>query len=502
VLAFDIDWRDPGLVSRPWEWTGAAWRNGRHRVHPVSSPLLRASRVQKDDRTRIVVAEVGRPDEPPHVSLEISPAGITASVGYCGVAPLYVCASGSRVRGSWNVAQLRAGMRLDDLCDRVVLRGLTRQHRYSSDTLFRTVHRLTERATATVGPAGVRVTYPEPVEHITRARGVRPGVDIVAAFTELLQVAVQRSTVPGSRVGVELSGGVDSATVALAVAAAVSCGAVRSYGLVLDGAVGREQRQRRQVILDELGWSDVTVEAREHPPFAPTGIRSSGQAHDPLGAFYREAFDALRDQAADDDITVMFSGLCGDELMALRPTETTTPLPQPRPLVPWLGQRALAAVAELDANLAPVGVLPLPTLMAFALHNPTYLDAGILPVAPLADPALLRLAEQLPVSWRRGKALLRAGLARSGLPRRVTRPASPETFSELMQRGLRRHGLPLLHGMLRNSVLIETGFVDHAALTTAYEQASTSAVIPSLLCDTIGLEVGLRSLLQTGKVTA
>jgi hypothetical protein len=195
------------------------------------------------------------------------------------------------------------------------------------------------------------------------------------------------------------------------------------------------------------------------------------------------------------------TGLGGDELLALPATETAA-----RPAraahnaneqdtrVPWLGKRARAALADIDTHLAPVPVLPLPALMSFALHNPAYLQAGIWPVSPLTDPQLQRFGEQLPLAWRRDKALLRERLRRAGLPRNVSRPAHPETFSPLMQLSLRRHGLDLARRMLNESMLIDAGYIDHSQFATAYEAAVRAPRIPSLLCDTIALELGLRSL--------
>src|SRR5262249_49881769 len=145
------------------------------------------------------------------------------------------------------------------------------------------------------------------------------------------------------------------------------------------------QARRRHAVVSMLGLSDVTVQASKYPPFVPGGIRRCGLAHDPSGAFYREAFDALRD-AAVGKVDIMITGLGGDELLALpatgtavRPAHAARNSNERNTNVPWLGQRALAALAEIDTNLAPVPVLALPALMSFALHNPTYLQAGIWP---------------------------------------------------------------------------------------------------------------------------
>ncbi|WP_148271983.1 bifunctional 2-polyprenyl-6-hydroxyphenol methylase/3-demethylubiquinol 3-O-methyltransferase UbiG [Saccharopolyspora spinosa] len=148
-------------------------------------------------------------------------------------------------------------------------------------------------------------------------------------------------------------------------------------------------------------------------------------------------------------------------------------------------------------------MLPLPTLTGFAIHNPSYLTVGLWPVAPLATPDLVRFTEQLPTSWRSGKALFRALLQRAGLPALVTHPKRPEPFRDLMQHGLRRYGLPLLRRLLREGMLLaDNGHVDPAALTEAVKEAEQHGQVPSLLCDTLTVELGLRSLTTSSPVPA
>jgi asparagine synthase (glutamine-hydrolysing) len=187
--------------------------------------------------------------------------------------------------------------------------------------------------------------------------------------------------------------------------------------------------------------------------------------------------------------------LGGDQVCARHPEEYTAG-PALVELPPWLGPTARAALDDVDVNLAPVAAITLPTLMALGTHNPTYLGAGIWPVSPLAHPALVRFGEQLPLEWRIGKRVLRERLRRAGLGIEIANPPQPETFTELMQLGLRRYGLPLLKDMTRESLLVDLGYLDHGALARVYEEAASAARIPSMLCDAISLEVGLRSLNQ------
>src|SRR5262249_22793977 len=149
----------------------------------------------------------------------------------------------------------------------------------------------------------------------------RAGTNMVEAFETLLASAVSRAVQPGMRIGIELSGGVDSANVALTVAQQAT--APTCFGLLLDDLVDvgsrKGQARRRHAVVSMPGLSDVTVQASKYPPFVPGGIRRCGLAHDPSGAFYREAFDALRD-AAVGKVDIMITGLGGDELLALPAT--------------------------------------------------------------------------------------------------------------------------------------------------------------------------------------
>lgn len=67
---------------------------------------------------------------------------------------------------------------------------------------------------------------------------------------------------------------------------------------------------------------------------------------------------------------------------------------------------------------------------------------------------------------------------------------------DLMQHGLRHHGLPLTERLLAEGMLLaDHGFIDPDALQRTVRDAHQSATVPSVLCDTLVLEVGLRSLL-------
>ncbi|MFG2195692.1 asparagine synthase-related protein [Streptomyces sp. NPDC048639] len=480
------------LQKPEWKPQGARWVNGRSWIEPADVSTL-VLEINDDHAPRVSVrVKEWKRGEADFISLTMAPGEARLSAGVFGTAPLYLVEGAAELNASWDLTELRPHLRADCLVPRVVARTLTRQHRYTSETLFDGVYRLTERASATFSASGLTIHYPEPAEHVLEPRSLRHGVDPLAVLDELLTDVVSDAPTATRCVGVELSGGADSGNIALAVKA-VRFSDVHSFGLLVGGDIGASQRERRQVFVEHCGFRDMAIPAMQHPPFCPGGVRAVRKPHDPAGAFYQEAFDVVREQASGRRCEVIFTGSGGDEVNAHH-SRTDAELPAPEP-VPWLGLKAVRALAEVNEQLAPIPVLPVPTLMAFGMHNPGFLRAGVWPVSPLAHPQVVRFMEQLPHEHKRHKKLFRERLRRAGLPEWVAAPADPENFLEVLEKGLRAYGLPVLDDMVRDSVLVDLGYVDGKALAQAGSDARGSALVPDLLCDVLALEVGLRSLM-------
>ncbi|MFE9096193.1 asparagine synthase-related protein [Streptomyces sp. NPDC007264] len=480
------------LQEPKWRLAGRRWTNGKSWIEPANVSALVVE--VNDDQApcvRIRVKECRR-DDADFVELTMEPEQARLAAGAFGTTPLYLTEGAGELHASWDLTLLRPHLRADRLAPRVVARTLTRQHRYTSETLFEGVYRLTERASAMFTTAGLSIHYPEPAEHVLEPRTLRPGVDPLAALDELLTDAIRQAPTATGCVGVELSGGADSGNVALAVKAACFP-EMHSFGLLVGGSVGRQQSERRRALVEHCGFLDTAVSAVQHPPFCPGGVRALRKPHDPAGAFYQEAFDVLREQAAARRCEIMFTGTGGDEINAYH-SRTQAQLPAPDP-VPWLGVQGARALAEVNEHLAPIPVLPVPTLMAFGLHNPGFLRAGIWPVSPLANPQIVRFMEQLPHEHKRGKALFRERIRRAGLAEWVAAPAEPENFLAVLEKGLRSYGLPVLDDMLKESILVDLGYVDGKSLAEARRDADAAPVVPDLLCDVLALEAGLRSIM-------
>jgi asparagine synthase (glutamine-hydrolysing) len=304
MLRFDLHCDD---VAARWRWQDSCWRSGSSWIAPVRSPALRLeSRLGRDAAVAVRECRPGGD----FIELTLGADGVVAlTAGPLGIAPLYVAACGECMIGSWDPVDLASFAKPDDLSPAVVTRLLTRRHRYSAATLFSRITRLTAGATVQWRrKGGLRLRYPAPVRHVREPRRLRPGADPVAYFATLMN-QVMHDAFDGLRgaVAVELSGGLDSANVAVS-AAALWSGQVLSAGLTVAGRAGLDQEIRRRIIVDHLGLRDLIVPANDHLPLAPDGPRTVDRTHYPDTDVYQEAFAALRGRLRAAGARVVLTG--------------------------------------------------------------------------------------------------------------------------------------------------------------------------------------------------
>lgn len=496
MLRFEIYRVD---IPGRWSWRDGGWSCGSSWIEPVQSPALRIDAFLADHGATMTIREARARGD--YVEMTLSADGVMRVVaGPVGVAPLYLATDGSRLTGSWDPADLAPFASVDSLSPVVVARLLTRRHRYSAETVFARIFRLTAGASFTWNAAkGSKIHYPTPVAHVVEPRKLRPNADPVSYFAVLLDAIVSDACEhQHAAIAVELSGGLDSANVATSAATVTRKASlpVVSSGLLLPGPTGASQTIRRHILVDHLGLRDIPVDAADHLPLAPDGPRSVDRAHYPDTDIYLEAFDALRAALWNAGARIVFTGYGGDEIMGRAPAERSHP-PVPPRIPTWLDQRTRDALADVDANCSPVTAVALPTLLVFAARHPAYLRAGLWPVAPFTAPELSRFGRSLPTEWRTSKTLLRQRLTRTGLPPAVAHPQQPESFTAIMRLALQRHAPALLADMLERSALIAHGFVRRNAVERLYLRARAGKATPTMVYDMLALHLGIHSMCTT-----
>ncbi|EWC60832.1 hypothetical protein UO65_3885 [Actinokineospora spheciospongiae] len=433
------------------------------------------------------------------VLVECTPtAGFRITSGTWGTAPLYLTDAGGRLRGSWSLPDLRQQFSLDALDERSVARLLTERTRYARETLFQGVHMLTERAHATYGDNGLVMRYPAPAEHAL-PREVRDDVDVVEVYRRVLSGAVYARPFDPRASAVELSGGMDSASVAVTLAEEHH-GEVLAYALAIGGEAGEQQLRRRAEMLRHLGFLDLIVDALPLAPFNPDGARARRMFVEPGAEPYHEAVGAILAAARDRGVRTVFTGDGGDELLSLRGNEWASVgkvrgrFSDHERLPAWLGRRTLDQLDAVDDDLAPPTVINEATLLGFALRSPQFLDAGIWPVSPLCSPRLIRFAEQLPVPWRVDKHICRERFRRIGFSDDARYPHLRENFRHVMGAGLREYGMPLLAELSAEAITVDHGFVDGDALRAAMGQWEQGEQVDMKVFPVLSLELALRAM--------
>lgn len=321
---------------------------------------------------------------------------------------------------------------------------------------------------------------------------------MIAGYEALLdRVLASRPYDPGTA-AVELSGGVDSANVAASLAAR-DPGRLVTAAMLLPGPSGRQRRRRRTELTAAFrSRRDLVVSAETLAPLCPTGARTQGAPVSPYDDAYLEATEAMHRTIAEHGVRTVFTGIGGDEMVALTSAEVShAAVGMDRPVMPWLGARTRELAAEIDSDIAPPSVVNEMTLLACACAAPSILRAGMWPVHPLADPAMIRFGEWLPRQWRADKRLPRERLGRLGLSAEVCRPTLAENFVEVMHAGLTRYGIAYLNQMLIDgSPLIDDGFVDPDQLALVRDRIATGRPLPRdrEVFEVISVDLAIRSL--------
>ncbi|MFG1925250.1 asparagine synthase [Cryptosporangium sp. NPDC048952] len=408
-----------------------------------------------------------------YVLVEVLADHVRIAAGVLGVAPIYLAVDDDTLRGSWEILDLTDSVDAERLDAREAARHLTMRFRYTAATLFVDVRRLTERAVAIWDGARLRFDLPEPAPH-SIARSLADGVDsdqILDAYEDLLADVLRRRPLDPCLLGVQLSGGLDSANTALSVAH-LWPGRATAAAMLLPGASGAQQRRRRGILTgDGVYASDIQVPVIESgvTPLASSWVAEHGHRMRPFDDPHQPATVEMLSRLASAGITTVVTGVGGDEMVAV--TEEEEPKPAvgaDRPIQEWVGPDAVELARTPDEGIAPASVVNEMSLLAFGCGAPLILHAGLWPIHPLADPSLARFGEWLPPEWRRLKYLHRARLTRAGFGPEITNPLLRENFRTVVEWALPRNITPLLTGMLATgSPLFDQRLIDPDGLRSA-----------------------------------
>ncbi|WP_082190212.1 hypothetical protein [Frateuria defendens] len=403
-----------------------------------------------------------------YVLVEVAQLGARLKIraGALGSAPVYCHVDKTSVALSWDIADLLA--RTSVLDAEVACHALLLEPIYAARQLCTGITMLTERSTLHVEPGHVFYQYPRPSGPIVPSATAPNSLDEAGrAFGEMLWRVIAKRPLAPDRMVVQLSGGMDSAAVAVALSKSAS--PLASRGILLDGDCRRSQVERRQHIVARLGLFDETVEMAAYPP--SLDLLPGGRRERPLREFYLEAFQALWAGAARRGDQLLFTGVGGDELFLpfrfeVDNTQAPTQAPTSRIYTDirlraqkLLSTRALNIIRSLRTFDAPQAPVPVSALLAQASHAPHLLQHGLWPVNPLCDPVLVGFCHRLPATFRHERAPLRHYLQAS-LGADVFRLGyAKETFARVLPELIAQQA-DTIAAQLKDCALADSGLVD------------------------------------------
>lgn len=400
-----------------------------------------------------------------YLMVEVAQAGsrLKLRAGVLGTAPVYLRATETDMTVSYDLADfLTRPCALDAW---IVSRRLGMHADYSARQICAGVLLLTERAVVFARPGDVRYQYPPAVEPAL-PESESEQEDSVASFDAWLSQAVQARPLEVGCAAIELSGGMDSATVACALGERSK--SLTSLGILLDGNES-QQRHRREAVVRSLGLSDHTIAMFEFPP--SLDLRPTvGRIEYPLADFYLEAFESLWDAARARRCNVLITGLGGDQLFPVYLHELQSENATGNAIVASAQRRAdaLLTPAALEASRAlpgidaPPGPLQASLLASNLCQSPHLLRRGLWPISPLGDPVLVSRCQRLPFPSRRDRGTMREYLARQLGPEIFALGYTKETFAPVLP-ALISGQAKQIRTQLEQCALADMGLVDRNA---------------------------------------
>lgn len=280
-----------------------------------------------------------------------------------------------------------------------------------------------------------------------------------------------------AKIGVELSGGLDSSTVA-GVSSTVVQG-LPTFSIEFTGRSKATQREKIKLLQKRFSLQSTAVKIGNALPLSERKRKNSKIK------FYRsDIYEAAINKlalTAKKKIDVILTGIGGDELFLIDKGEksnfTSEEFRQTwlkKELPPFFTQKLMHELHQYlttDKNL-PLPVLPYSVHGANWATNNIFIKNRIWPIAPLADPSLVNFCRNLPKEMRIKKQILRDYQIANNYPE-IIRTGVNENFQEVFRDSFYNKNRKFVTKIIRNLKLNELGYINKERLLSSYESFFT-----------------------------
>lgn len=389
---------------------------------------------------------------------------ISVSCGTYHSVALYLSTYANYVVGHWDpeaLCDLLPELQLNYEC---VAQKLLLLSSYGTETFFKNISRLPDRGCyeAILEGANVKASIKKPTPLPYRLAGTPPsGADVLKIYDEALKAAINTWISPNySKIGVELSGGLDSSNLALALRS-VYARDICSYIVLAGGVEGDLQREKRPEIVNKIRAHDTCFEGVEYPPLCNFETKAVW----PDSHYYMEAEGHKCDLLRAENIPVIMTGQGGDLTMLLHASEDDgIPLTdQELTLNNFISDEYLSVKPEPDW---PMGILNGCTVSGLHILSTHFLRHGIWAIHPFASLDLIDFCRSLPPEWRKGRKIMKDRLLWCGLSEHYITPKESGHFLNIFLKGTPTI-VEAARKLVRNSILVDCGIVDRQKLHDA-----------------------------------
>jgi asparagine synthase (glutamine-hydrolysing) len=382
-------------------------------------------------------------------------------------APVYLCATETRVRIDWDCSRLLRETGYAAIDRDAMMAHLAGCAPYSARTLVSGLYRSVAGATLIAQAGRIETRLPPPVA-APGAQELAPDAQPEHMLFDTIGSLLSARDLDARRTAVEISGGMDSALVGLAAAERLGSGLL-SYGAQFDGTMGEAQRYRRELLCRHGGFQDMAFPAARFLPFSQQSPRRERFGIWPQDENYPEMFAAIFDLLAKAGIDTLTSGFGGDELYTVYAGEEPdedggTPVIEDHPFLTEAGR----AAAARGFGSGPAGIVADTSWLSTHGRAQRLLRRGIWPIYPYINPVLARYVAALPLDYRRDRTLLRRTLtARLGDPL-FERDYVKESFRDVAVAGITGNR-DWLRDVVRRSPILDLGLLDRGRIFAALD---------------------------------
>lgn len=281
-----------------------------------------------------------------------------------------------------------------------------------------------------------------------------------------------------SRVGFELSGGLDSAFLPLFMSAR---GYTTSYPAATLVQPDHSQRSRQLQKIQELETrtflrsNRIHLDIERHYPLSDIIRSDEPQPFDHNRDIFHEATGEIADYFSSLDVEVAVTGAGGDQLLEHLPhpsLTTNAPYDNYHVVIPEFLTTLCKTPLEAKEPFAPPA-----TLLSAAVgyeniaQANSYINRGIWPVSPFYDVHLFNFCQALPVQFRANKNIYRAYFEANGFPESLYRGPNEDFGSFIQMCFLSGKYDKLIEQLAGQSVTGKLGYVDPEKLMAAFLEA-------------------------------